>query len=1612
MKQQRKRIRKCIAILTTLAMVLSLGAGITLPRKAQAAGYGLSNPVTDSNGVTTWDCVYFGNYPTEYKLMPTPKPVPPSATPKLVTPTPKPVIPLVTPTPKPMTPSVTPKYAGSSTSKKNKSNIIQWKDVQQTARPKVTPTLEVEQTVKPAVTPTIAPTKSPQPSKPSEQAMEKQPIKWRVLSVDGDDAFLLADQNLDAKPYNTSDTSVTWETCTMRSWLNGYGASDNVEGTDYSSDNFLDTAFTAEERAAICQTTVVNEDNPYFDIEGGNDTTDRVYLLSIAEASNASYGFNSEFLTYSKTREAKNTAYAKSQGAWTSTSTEYEGNGYWWLRSPGYLSGNASAVYYYGYGNYGDYDVSSESLAVRPALHLNLSSSPLWSYAGTVSSEGGSSATAAPDSGEDSGRKLQCDAVCNVDVGQTESLCAHAYEDSLEALKEVTGNVTWTSSDTKVAQVSGYGFILPTTATTYATQNGSKEVWSATGLFSVKGIAPGTATITCEAADGSKTTCEVTVSEADTGTGTGSEGNGGAFTLGEDKDFTGKEGTSDFFPNSWSFKMSDYPIEISKTVDAENGSYTIKGSVGIGRSDIFDNTTEWNKFKKNVDTAQKAMGRMEWLSEFQKAWNVQTITMVTTDKCEKLPKLSIMGYFENTYDKNGNLISDQGGFAADASWKGSINWQSFTPIGPLYMTLTGSGKLSGNIYGQYEHAKKKLNIVKGSLKVTPSLSIEGGYGIDKVATVGAQGTLSVPITLIPASKGEFSAKASLHVKLIFVIDYIHDLAEYKTTIWDTSGNKKSVAGNVISLSEGSLSEMDTSFAKAEGDWNSGHLKKGKKKALLKGIGDAFAENLTVLQTGILPSSLPRQIQIGSKRVMIFQAYDKERDTLNSSVLKYSVYENGIWSEPKNVSEEATADLYADMQVVDGQLVLVWQKEKCEITGDVDSDSTEVLASMAQNSEIYFSAFDEENDTLTQPVLVTDNADYDCMPRICADSDDIIVSWIRNDSASLMQEEGTNRIYTAEWNGTSFEEEQELGEAPGTIDDYVVYQKDGSVSAVYTGQANELRAVFDTEGQVIPALTDVMTAAADGTISGLQYADGVVRLTANGSLYQYDVSEDSAQSFMAGQSAFGAEAKYCTNGTKSGYIWSTYDEETDTGRLVVSMETEEGYSEPVTLWEQEGVIWRYYSPLLDDDGNWQVAANVQNTETDINTLVYAEKKQETKLELAGASIDEDNTKDGLTAVDYFVKNTQDTVLDQIEISIKLADGSTITKHVPTSVQPGESLAGTAYVDLSGVDTAQDVTISVYGDGQKDTSECEVSDRVGLADLAVEASHEKTEDEIQITATVNNTGAAAADTTLYLYKDAEKFEVLQKKEGLSFAAEDSQKVSFTVKKTDLSYNENDAAYLTVYAQAADGDYNEDNNMAYVVLYREDLEPSPSVISTAKPTKTPVVTPTAKPTKKPVNTPSAKPTKKPSAAPSAGTRMTAAPGAKVSPSAVPAKAQTPRKGQVFKDVKTKAYYKILSVTAKGGKVAYLRPASQKAGKVTIKALVTWRGRKFQVTQIGNKAFEDCKKLQKVTIGRNVSVIGKKTFAGCKSLKLVILTDPKQELPQNAFAGCPRKPKVRKDF
>ena len=178
------------------------------------------------------------------------------------------------------------------------------------------------------------------------QGNGKEPVQWRVLRREGQKALLISDQNLDCQPYNGEWTSVTWETCTLRTWLNG---------------PFLNAAFTAEEQKGILTTAVKNDDNPEYKTDGVNHTQDRVFLLSIAEAETL---FRSD-----ADRAGKNTAYAKAQEAYDSS-----GAGWWWLRSPGSDQTYAAFVGTDGSVYRGGVRVNSDYGAVRPALWLDLTS--------------------------------------------------------------------------------------------------------------------------------------------------------------------------------------------------------------------------------------------------------------------------------------------------------------------------------------------------------------------------------------------------------------------------------------------------------------------------------------------------------------------------------------------------------------------------------------------------------------------------------------------------------------------------------------------------------------------------------------------------------------------------------------------------------------------------------------------------------------------------------------------------------------------------------------------------------------------------------------------------------------------------------------------------------------------------------------------------------------------------------------------------------------------------------------------------------------------------------------------------------------------------------------
>lgn len=187
---------------------------------------------------------------------------------------------------------------------------------------------------------------------PQSNSYEREVIEWKVINKKSNLLLVISKYVLDAKPYNNKyDTDMTWEHCSLRKWLNN---------------DFFDKAFKPLEKRAIISSTLKNPDNnrvmrlfgPSISL-GGNDTNDKIFLLSIDEAEQF---FNSDL-----ERKAQATNYARDNNVYAPG----EDGGWWWLRSPGNTNAMAAVVFKGGkVYPMGDH-IEDETFAVRPAMWID-----------------------------------------------------------------------------------------------------------------------------------------------------------------------------------------------------------------------------------------------------------------------------------------------------------------------------------------------------------------------------------------------------------------------------------------------------------------------------------------------------------------------------------------------------------------------------------------------------------------------------------------------------------------------------------------------------------------------------------------------------------------------------------------------------------------------------------------------------------------------------------------------------------------------------------------------------------------------------------------------------------------------------------------------------------------------------------------------------------------------------------------------------------------------------------------------------------------------------------------------------------------------------------------
>ena len=203
----------------------------------------------------------------------------------------------------------------------------------------------------------------------------KEDIEWRILSKEDGRVLVISEYGLDSQKYDARGINLTWESCDLRYWLN---------------DDFMDTAFSEDEKKNISIVEIENKNNSYYNTLGGNATLDFVFCLSVEEVEtyfgeysmHDSYnplGFNQKLVCIPTQNPNNNVVGTAMTSSLYESTFQYYGYttdiiglncGDWWLRSPG--KNAREAGYVTSFGGAGEYESATTfSLKlVRPAMYI------------------------------------------------------------------------------------------------------------------------------------------------------------------------------------------------------------------------------------------------------------------------------------------------------------------------------------------------------------------------------------------------------------------------------------------------------------------------------------------------------------------------------------------------------------------------------------------------------------------------------------------------------------------------------------------------------------------------------------------------------------------------------------------------------------------------------------------------------------------------------------------------------------------------------------------------------------------------------------------------------------------------------------------------------------------------------------------------------------------------------------------------------------------------------------------------------------------------------------------------------------------------------------------
>ena len=655
---------------------------------------------------------------------------------------------------------------------------------------------------------------------------------------------------------------------------------------------------------------------------------------------------------------------------------------------------------------------------------------------------------------------------------------------------------------------------------------------------------------------------------------------------------------------------------------------------------------------------------------------------------------AVLGFFEGTYDENGNIKLLDSGLILNPSVTISKNYPFVFMIGPIAVPMYWEAAFNGEA-----NAAGTLYVNNDAKNFTPNIEISGkltlsgglGVGIKKVlyASGGLEGNLKPDWKINFGKTNHFILKASANAYAkagIAIFEAKYQFDPFYDAVWyeypySNTPNNLYPSGTV--LTEKSRYHLkDLSYL----DEVSSYYSTAGISALSQ--SDETADT-NVLKTNIYKESTPVLADLGNgKKLLVW--VDAESSDINNLLLHYSVYENGIWSEPQIVLNDGTMDFEPNLKVIGNTAYLVWQNADRQFN-EQGLELEDIASAFDIEAAVYNS---EENrfEAVTIP-----NEGLDMLPVLCGNSENVFAVWANNTDNDWFGEGSNNSIMYSQLNGTEWS-------VPETA--YAGLYSIGSLAADYSDGLH-IAYSADTDGN-LETLDDVRVfengemISSDVLSSQPSYSDHT--------LYWYSgntiVSADNPD--QTGEIALNDYRLLNINGEKA-VLYSESNGLATVLKLAFYNQDTGTWGAGTELADNSAFIGAF-DALTDNDGNLNIVVNETEITGDysseepygVSSLKVRSETLNCDLGIENVYYEEETFCAGKTMqFTAELTNHGHTVVNSPTVEIRDTEGTVLSStKADTALTPGETTEVNVYLPIEEEISEQDIEIVCTSDNAPD------------------------------------------------------------------------------------------------------------------------------------------------------------------------------------------------------------------------------------------------------------------------------------------------------------------------